>query len=52
MKNRNKQRLNRKRKEERLERRDICGVYDPTPYEAVKNLIKRQTMKSPESPWK
>ena len=27
-----------KSKEELLERRDICGIPDPTPYEAVRNI--------------
>lgn len=40
MKNRNKQRHNRKIKEEMLERKDIYGLNDPTPYEAVKKIIK------------
>lgn len=40
MKNRNKQRLNRKIKQEMLDIRDSCGVKDPTPYEAVKEIIK------------
>ena len=41
MKNRNKQRLNRKIKQEILDSRDSCGVNDPTPYEAVKEIIKK-----------
>ena len=40
MKNRKKQRHNRKIKEEMLDRKDMCGVNDPTPYEAVKEIIK------------
>ena len=39
MKNRNRQRTNRKLKEEMIGLRDICGVKDPTPYEAVKEII-------------
>lgn len=39
MKNRNRQRANRKLKEEMLDLRDLCGVKDPTPYEAVKEII-------------
>ena len=39
MKNRNRQRANRKLKEEMLSLRDSCGVKDPTPYEAVKEII-------------
>ena len=40
MKNRRKQRHNRRIKEELLDRKDICGLNDPTPYEAVKEIIK------------
>lgn len=40
MKNRNRQRLNRRLKEEFVSLRDSCGVKDPTPYEAVKSIIK------------
>lgn len=39
MKNRDRQRANRKLKEELLDFRDVCGVKDPTPYEAVKEII-------------
>ena len=39
MKNRERQRANRKLKEEMLSIRDHCGVKDPTPYEAVKEII-------------
>ena len=39
MKNRIKQRYNRKLKEELLSLKDECGVKDPTPYEAVKEII-------------
>ena len=40
MKNRDKQRQNRKRKEEMLNIKNEYGNYDPTPYEAVKNIIQ------------
>ena len=40
MKTRNKQRANRKIKEEMLNHKDMCGISDPTPYEAVKDIIK------------
>lgn len=40
MKNRDRQRHNRRVKEEMLDLRDMCGVKDPTPYEAVKEIIK------------
>ena len=39
MKKRQKQRENRRLKQELLDIRDSCGVYDPTPYEAVKEII-------------
>ncbi len=42
MKKRKHQRKMRKIKEERIARRDFCGVPDPTPYEAVKNMIRSQ----------
>lgn len=40
MKKRNKQRANRKIKEEMINRKDMCGINDPTPYESVKVIIK------------
>lgn len=40
MKNRKKQRHNRKIKEEFLDRKDMCGLNDPTPYETVKEILK------------
>ena len=40
MKNRKKQRHNRRIKEELLDRKDMCGLNDPTPYLAVKEIIK------------
>lgn len=40
MKNRKKQRHNRIIKEEMIDRKDMCGINDPTPYEAVKEIIK------------
>ena len=40
MKNRKKQRHNRRIKKELLDRKDMCGLNDPTPYEAVKEIIK------------
>ena len=42
MKNRKRQRANRRIKEELLELRDSCGVKDPTPYEAIKLIIRNQ----------
>lgn len=40
MKNRTKQRHNRRIKEEMLNLKNECGVKDPTPYEAVNEIIK------------
>ena len=40
MKTRARQRANRKLKLVMLDRRDACGVKDPTPYEAVKEMIE------------
>lgn len=40
MKSRKRQRLNRRIKQEMLDLRDSCRVKDPTPYEAVKEMIK------------
>lgn len=40
MRNRERQRANRKIKEELIKLKDSCGVNDPTPYEAVKELVK------------
>lgn len=42
MKKRTKQRFNRRKKEELLKRTDICGVNDPTPFEAVMNIVERR----------
>ena len=40
MKNRERQRANRRLKEELLDLKDSCGVNDPTPYEAVREIIQ------------
>ena len=40
MPNRESQRL--ARKEKRLSLYDHCGIKDPTPYEAVKNIIRKE----------
>ncbi len=40
MKNRDRQRYNRRIKEEMIKMKDSCGVNDPTPHEAVKDLVK------------
>ncbi|MCR5842561.1 MAG: hypothetical protein K6G66_01255 [Oscillospiraceae bacterium] len=48
MRDRKKQRELRRTvgREEKLELRDYCGVKDPTPYEAVKNMIRQQQWKA------
>ncbi len=40
MKNRTKQRLNRRIKEQMLDLKNSCGINDPTPYEAVRKMIE------------
>ncbi len=40
-KNRVRQRENRRHKEDKIELRDFCGMKDPTPFEAVRNMIRR-----------
>ncbi len=45
MKNRIKQRSNRRIKEELLDLKNACGVYDPTPYEAVMQIIREEREK-------
>lgn len=42
MKNRIRQRSNRRIKEEIIDLKNSCGFYDPTPYEAVKQIIKEE----------
>ena len=42
MRDRKKQRLLRKTKEQGLSRRDITGYLDPTPYEAVKRIVEKE----------
>ena len=32
-------------REELLDRRDFCGIKDPTPYQAVKNIVNQQKQK-------
>lgn len=42
MRNRKKQQeLIKVSKEEKLDLIDYCGIKDPTPYEAVKNMIRK-----------
>ena len=42
MKNRDRQRENRRQKEEKLALRDFCGIRDPTPRDAVRNIIRKE----------
>lgn len=46
MKNRSRQRKNRLErpivKEEKIASKNNYGIYDPTPYEAVRNIIQSQ----------
>lgn len=43
MKSRAKIKENRRLKREQLlDTRDFCGIKDPTPYEAVKNIIRME----------
>ncbi len=43
MKSRAKIKENRRLKREQLlDTRDFCGIKDPTPYQAVKNIIKKE----------
>lgn len=59
--NREKQRRNKRenklslsveplRREEKLDLRDGCGVKDPTPFEAVKNIVRRQKFEAKSAP--
>lgn len=49
MKNRLRQRANRKLKEELLDLKDMCGVNDPTPYEAVKEIVNEMRLNKERS---
>lgn len=49
MKKRDRQRLNRKMKEEMLDARNLYGKRDPTPYNAVKNIIHENYKKQLKS---
>ncbi len=46
MKKRDKQRDNRRKKEEMVSLKDLCGIYDPTPYEAVKRIVHEKHKES------
>ena len=49
MKNILRQRANRKLKEELLDLKDMCGVNDPTPYEAVKEIVNEMRLNKERS---
>jgi len=42
MKDRKRQRENRRMKQELIARRNMCGLSDPTPCDAVRNIVKEQ----------
>ncbi len=42
MKSRDRQRINRKKKEERLESRNCYGLQDPTPRQAIDNILREE----------
>ena len=39
-------RKERERREELIDLRDFCGIRQPTPYEAVKRIVKSQRQRS------
>mgnify|MGYP003548978140 CR=1 FL=1 len=49
MRDRTKQREKRKLKRQMIAMRNACGVVDPTPYYAVKNMLEEQSKKSGSS---
>lgn len=42
MKDRKRQRANRKIKQELITRRNMYGLSDPTPFDAVKSIVREQ----------
>lgn len=46
MRDRTKQRENRKLKRQMIAMRNACGVVDPTPYYAVKHMLEEQSRKA------
>lgn len=42
MRNRERQRANRRMKQDFLEMRNSVGILDPTPYQAVKNMVAEE----------
>lgn len=50
MRDRSKQRANRRLKQEMLEMHNNVGIMDPTPYQAVKNMVAQEkTQKKPSN---
>ena len=49
MKNREKQRANRRMKQEFLSMRNDMGIKDPTPYHAVKHMVEQEKKASKSS---
>lgn len=49
MRDRSKQRANRRMKQEFLDMRNNVGILDPTPYQAVKNMVNEEKKKSKSS---
>ena len=50
-KNRERQRANRRLKEQMLDLKDACGINDPTPREAVKEIINEFRMNRRKNTW-
>ncbi|MBP3233913.1 MAG: hypothetical protein J6M65_05775 [Eubacterium sp.] len=51
MKKRDRQRTNRRLKEQMLDLKDACGINDPTPREAVKEIINEFRMNRRKNTW-
>lgn len=49
MRDRSKQRANRRMKQEFIDMRNNVGILDPTPYHAVKNMVNEEKRKSKSS---
>ena len=49
MKNRDRQRANRRMKQEYLAMRNSVGILDPTQYQAVKNMVDAEKKKAKSS---
>ena len=51
MKKRDRQRTNRRLKEQMLDLKDACGINDPTPREALKEIINEFRMNRRKNTW-